>query len=74
MISETLIHINETLNEQQRNELLLYLGNREGAIHARHHAEDPHLIFVAYDPDESCPRDLVETIEEQGLHAQVIDL
>ncbi|HEY0634913.1 MAG TPA: hypothetical protein VGE00_05985 [Gammaproteobacteria bacterium] len=74
MISETLIHINETLSEQQRLELLRYLGNRDEAIHAHHHTEDPHLLFVAYDPDESCPRDLVEIIKEQGLHAQVIDL
>ena len=74
MISETLIHINETLSEEQRSELLSYLGNRPGAIEAHHHAVDPHLLFVAYDPDESCPRDLVEVIEERGLHAHVIDL
>ncbi len=74
MISETLIHIDEKLSAQQRQELLSYLGNREGAIEARHSTDNPHLLFVAYDPDESCPRDLVEVIEERGLHAHVIDL
>lgn len=74
MISETMIHINETLSDEQRSELLSYLGNRPGAIEARHNAANPHLLFVAYDPDESCPRDLVEVIEERGLHAHVVDL
>ncbi len=74
MISETMIHINEMLSDEQRSELLSYLGNRPGAIEARHHAANPHLLFVAYDPDESCPRDLVEVIEERGLHAHVVDL
>jgi len=74
MISETMIHVNETLSEQQRKDLLSYLGNQQGAIEARHHTVNPHLLFVAYDPDESCPRDLVEVIRERGLHAHVVDM
>jgi len=74
MISETMIHINETLSEPQRDELLMYLGNQKGRIEARHHADNPHLLFVAYDPDETCPRDLVEVVSERGYHAHVVDL
>lgn len=74
MISETLIHINESLSQQQREELLLSLGNRHGAMEAPHHSGKSHLLFVAYDDEECCPHDVVEMVKEQGLHAQLIDL
>lgn len=74
MTNEILIHFNEELSAEQQHELLLSLGNRENGIHAEHHAAKPHLMFVAYDPEELCPHDLVAMAEESGVHAQVIDL
>lgn len=74
MISETLIHISENLNSEQSSELLLSLGNREGSIQARHHADNPHLLFVAFDTDEFCPHDLIEIVKERGLTAHLVDL
>lgn len=74
MTSETLIHIDEELTPQQQEELLRSFGNRPDGMHAVHHAQKPHLMFVAYDPEEVCPHDLVEMAAESGVHAQVIDL
>ena len=74
MITETLIHIDESLNRQQRDELLQSLGNHSGGMEAHHHSEKSHLLFVAYDDEECCPHDVVEMVKEQGLHAQLIDL
>jgi len=74
MTAEILMHIDEDLNEQQQRDLLLSFGNREKGMHAHLHAEKPHLMFVAYDPEELCPHDLVEIAGESGVHAQVIDL
>lgn len=74
MTSEILMHLDETLNDHQRHELLLSLGNRPNGIHAAHHAATPHMMFVAYDPEELCPHDLVEMAAENGVHAQLIDL
>ena len=74
MTSEILMHIDEELSEAQKSELLLSLGNRDNGIHAGHRAKTPHMMFVAYDPEELCPHDLVAMAEENGVHAQVIDL
>jgi hypothetical protein len=74
MTAEILMHIDEELNEQQQRELLLAFGNREQGMHAHLHAEKPHLLFVAYDPEELCPHDLIEIAGESGVHAQLIDL
>ena len=74
MTSEILMHINEELSAEQQHELLLSLGNRPNGIHAEHHATKPHLMFVAFDPEEVCPHDLVAMAAESGVHAQVIDL
>lgn len=74
MTAEILMHIDEELNAEQQRELLLSFGNREEGMHAHLHAQKPHLMFIAYDPEELCPHDLVEIASEAGVHAQVIDL
>jgi hypothetical protein len=74
MTSEILMHIREDLTAAQQEELLKSFGNRSGGMHAHMHAEKPHLMFVAFDPEELCPHDLVEIAEESGIHAEVIDL
>lgn len=74
MTAEILMHIDETLTADQQRELLLAFGNRDEGMHAHMHAQKPHLMFVAYNPEEMCPHDLVEIAGESGVHAQVIDL
>lgn len=74
MTSETLLHIEETLDDTQRDSLLRALGNRPDGMRSSHHSGKPHLMFVAYDPEDLCPHDLVEMVTDQGFHARVVDL
>jgi len=74
MTTEILMHINEDLTAEQQEELLKSFGNSAEGMHAHMHAQKPHMMFVAYDPEELCPHDLVEIAKESGVHAQVIDL
>ncbi len=74
MTNEILMHINENMTAEQQREFLLNFGNRPGGLEAPHHCDREHFMFVAYDPEELCPHDLVAIAEESGLHAQVIDL
>ncbi len=74
MTTEILIHIDEDLTAEQQEELLKSFGNRAEGMHAHMHAQKPHMMFVAYDPEELCPHDLVGIAKESGVHAQVIDL
>jgi hypothetical protein len=74
MASEILMHIDEDLTPAQQEELLRSLGNRPEGMHAHLHSQKPHMMFVAFDPEELCPHELVEIAQESGVHAQVIDL
>jgi hypothetical protein len=74
MVTETLLHIDETLDPAQRDELLAWLGNRPEGLQPHMKSDKEHLLFVAYDPDEMCPHDLVAIVNERGLHAHLIDL
>lgn len=73
MTAEILMHINEQLSPEQQDELLRSFGNRTDGMHAHLHAQKPHMLFVAYDPEELCPHDLVEIAGEAGVHAQLIE-
>lgn len=74
MTNEILMHIDENMTADQQREFLLNYGNKPGGMEAHLHSEKDHLVFVAYDPEELCPHDLVDIAEESGVHAQVIDL
>lgn len=73
MTTETLLHIDETLSTTERDELLRWFGNSANGIHPHVQTEKHHLMFVAYNPEEMCPHDLVVIAGERGVHAHVID-
>ena len=74
MTTEILMHVNENMTPAEQREFLLAYGNRPGGIEAHLHSQKEHFMFVAYDPEELCPHDLVAIAAESGVHAQVIDL
>lgn len=74
MVSEILMHIDEDLNESQMQELLAAMGNSEHGLRPHLHAEQPHMLFVAYDRDRMMPHDLVDIAAQRGVHAQLIEL
>ena len=74
MTTEILMHVNEDMTPEQQREFLLNYGNRAGGMEPHLHSQRDHFMFVAYDPEELCPHDLVAIAEETGVHAQVIDL
>ena len=74
MTTEILMHVNENMTPEEQREFLLSYGNRPGGMEAHLHSQREHFMFVAYDSNELCPHDLVAIAEENGVHAQVIDL
>lgn len=74
MRNEILMHIDEEMTAEQQREFLLNFGNRPGTLEAHMHSERSHFMFVAYDPEELCPHDLVAIAQESGVHAQLIDM
>lgn len=74
MMMETLLHIDETLSAVEEHALLEAMGNSELGMHAQHHSNKEHLLFVAYDSERMHPHDVVSIANERGYHAQLIDL
>ncbi|QKQ25231.1 hypothetical protein [Candidatus Reidiella endopervernicosa] len=74
MTTEILMHIDEDLSDQQQKDLLASFGNRTGGLQPHLHSEKAHLMFVAYDPEELCPHDLIAIAAESGVHASLIEL
>ncbi len=74
MAREILLHIDEDLTEAEQSNLMRSFGNRPGVLEPHLHSARSHMMFVAYDPEELCPHDLVDIAEETGIHAQVVDL
>jgi len=72
-MTDTLLHIEEELSEQQQRNLLLSFGNKPGAVESHFHSAKPHLLFVSYDQEELCPHDLVAIARGSGIHAHLVD-
>ena len=50
-ISDILIHINESLNQQQRGALEEVVRDIEGVVAPRFNPGKEHLLLVAFNPD-----------------------
>jgi len=69
-----LIHVNETLNDNNKKSFLRCMAVRHGITRADIDLNKPHLIFISYDQDKYSPHDLVSFARRCGVHAQLIDL
>ena len=74
MTAEILLHVDEDMTSEQQREFLLNYGNKPGGLEPHLHSTREHFMFVAYDPMELCPHDIVDIAKESGVHAQVIEL
>ena len=73
-IVDVTIHIDETLEEARRPQLVDKIRDQDGVVAVGYHDEKPHLMVVEYNPDKTSSSDLLETIKGEGLHAELIGL
>ncbi len=73
-IVDVTIHIDETLEEARRPQLVDKIREQDGVVAVGYHDEKPHLMVVEYNPDKTSSSDLLETIKGEGLHAELIGL
>ena len=72
MTIEVLLHINESLSEQQKGNLLISLGNHRDGLESRFHSTSPHLLFVACDIRRRRPCELLKIASRAGYHARLV--
>lgn len=71
-VSDILIHVNESLNEQQRSALEEAVRQIEGVVAPRFNPGREHLLLVAYNPDVASAAELLTKVQSYGYHAQLI--
>jgi len=71
-ISDILIHINESLSEQQRKDLEESVRQVEGVVAPRFNPGKEHLLLVAFNPDVASIATLLTKVQSFGYNAQLI--
>lgn len=71
-IADVTLHINEHLEQWQRNVLTDHLRMQAGVITIGYYDEKPHLMTVGFDRNSAHPINFIRMIERHGYHAQRI--
>ncbi|MEA3276655.1 MAG: heavy-metal-associated domain-containing protein [Pseudomonadota bacterium] len=69
---DIVIHIDETLDEQRIHDLERALGDEPGVVSACVHEKRRHLMLVDFDAEEVQPSNIVQSVRNRGLHAEMI--
>lgn len=73
-ITDIMIHINESLNEEARSSLEDAVRKVDGVISPRFNTGKAHLLMVAFDPDKTKALDLLEKTRVAGYTAQLVSM
>ena len=71
-ISDIVIHIGETLDDNRIHGLEREIGEQPGVYSACMHEKTRHLMVVDFDPMELRPSHLVRAVRERGLRAVMV--
>lgn len=71
-VSDILIHINDTLSEQQREALEESMRQIEGVVAPRFNPGKDHLLLVAFNPDATSTAILLAQVQSFGNNARLV--
>lgn len=71
-IADTILHINETLESRQYDVLEQHMRMQTGVVGAGHSDDSPHLMLIAYNPEQASPIKFIHMVEREGFHAERI--
>lgn len=69
---EIVVHVTESLEDGQRNNLVVALEKEEGIVSAEFCPLRYHLMLVRYDRDQYSSQDVLRTVGAQKLQARLI--
>jgi len=69
---EIVVHVSETLEEQQRNNLVVTLENDDRIVAVTFCSKRCHLMLVKYDRDRYSSADVLSSITAQNVNARLI--
>lgn len=66
------VHIDESLSRDNRDELLQKIEAIDGVLSADLQDQRPHLMIVDYNPDQTKSLDVLNGVQSSGVHAQLV--
>ena len=68
------MHIDEDTTHEERESLRDSLLATTGVMSADIRDEKPHLMIVAYDPENVAPQAFIKAAQRHGYHAELIGI
>ena len=69
---EIVVHISENLEDRQRNNLAIALGEEDSIVSAEFCSLRQHLMLVRYDRDQHSSQDVLNAFKAKKLQARLI--
>ena len=71
-MTDIMLHIDEELDLDSQSALEAHMRNQQGVIGLGYHSNQPHLMIVEYNSDQTTDMNLLHSVTEQGLHAELV--
>lgn len=73
-LADVLIHIDEALSADRRQEIETTLRGIDGVVSVRNPDDRPHLTLVEYNPARTDSQALRQAVTAAGVHAELVGL
>lgn len=73
-LSDVLIHLDQNLNESEKENIIEQLRTVEGVIAPRFNNKREHLLLVSYNSDSISSLTLLNEVKDKGYKAQLVGL
>jgi len=71
---EVVVHVDETLSEEQRSSLLSNLLERDGVENARFTSGRDHLMLIDYDSNKLQSDEVLSYVKQENVNAELIGI
>ena len=71
-MTDIMLHIDEELDTESQCAIESHMRGQKGVIGLGYHSNRPHLMIVEYNPDQTSDINLLHSVTEQGLHAELV--
>lgn len=73
-LNEVVLHIDESLDDASLARIEEGIRQDTGVVSVGHNPQRSHMIMVVYDSDVIHAAALLHSVQDRGLHAQVVGL
>jgi len=71
-MSDIMLHIDEDLNSKEQSILESQVRGQKGVVGLGYHDSQPHLMIIEYNQDMTTPKELLHSVKDFGLHAELV--